>query len=153
MFLATAAKWPVSSESLTWSWPFNQWDQDSFYLVGGESFQEAFRPINDFVKLLEDLTVSRWPVRSEVFIALDFGFTKGLLGPSSNPSNQKGTIFGINHQPSIVYLFVLAERSIVLLNITLAHKFPGFFLNHSKGARLDSCELKLLKAEQSTYRQ
>jgi TIR domain len=53
----------------------------------------------------------------------DFGLTKGLLGPSSNPSdqlgfhNQENTLFGINHQPatkcSYVHLFLLTDGELL----------------------------------------
>jgi hypothetical protein len=56
---------------------------------------------------------------------LDLGQTKGLLGPSANPSDQRGfhneenTLFGINHQPSTktscVYLFVFTNENFIVI--------------------------------------
>jgi hypothetical protein len=63
---------------------------------------------------------------SSLSLTLDFGWTKGLLGPSSNPSDQRGfhnhenTLFGINHQPctkaSNVHLFIFTQGNFVVLN-------------------------------------
>ncbi len=57
---------------------------------------------------------------------LDLGCTKGLLGPSTNPSDQRGfhneqnTLFGINHQPctkaSSVHFFVLMDANFIMIN-------------------------------------
>jgi hypothetical protein len=57
---------------------------------------------------------------------LDLGCTKGLLGPSTNPSDQRGfhneenTLFGINHQPctkaSDTHFFVLAHGNCIFIN-------------------------------------
>jgi TIR domain-containing protein len=57
---------------------------------------------------------------------LDLGYTKGLLGPSTNPSdqrgfrNEEGTLFGINHQPctkaSRVHFFVLTDANFIMIN-------------------------------------
>jgi hypothetical protein len=57
---------------------------------------------------------------------LDLGCTKGLLGPSTNPSDQRGfhneenTLFGINHQPctkaSDTHFFVLAHENCIFIN-------------------------------------
>jgi hypothetical protein len=57
---------------------------------------------------------------------LDFGFTKGMLGPSSNPSDEKDSktknvqFSAKNHQPctkaGIVHLFLLSGRNFILLN-------------------------------------
>jgi TIR domain len=59
-------------------------------------------------------------------VRLDLGTGKGLLGPSTNPSDQRGfhneesTLFGINHQPytkaSNVHFFVLTHRNFIIIN-------------------------------------
>ena len=57
---------------------------------------------------------------------LDFGAGKGLLGPSTNSSDQRGfhnednTLFGVNKMPctkaSNVHLFVLTHRNFIIIN-------------------------------------
>lgn len=57
---------------------------------------------------------------------LDLGVTKGLLGPSTNPSDQQGfhneenTLFGVNHQPctkaSEVHFFVFIGKNFIFIN-------------------------------------
>jgi hypothetical protein len=59
-------------------------------------------------------------------VRLDLGFGKGLLGPSTNPSedrafhNEDNTLFGINKMPctkaSNVYFFVLTRKKFIIIN-------------------------------------
>jgi hypothetical protein len=59
-------------------------------------------------------------------VRLNFGAGKGLLGPSTNSSDQRGfhnennTLFGVNKMPftkaSNVHLFVLTHRNFIIIN-------------------------------------
>jgi hypothetical protein len=82
---------------------------------------------------------------------LDLGCLKGLLGPSTNPSDQRGfhneenTLFGINHQPctkaSRVHFFVLMGANFVLINDVNA-RVARFF-----GEPFSRAELGFLRIE------
>jgi hypothetical protein len=82
---------------------------------------------------------------------LDLGYTKGLLGPSTNPSDQRGfhneesTLFGINHQPctkaSRVHFFVLMNANFIMINDVNA-RVARFF-----GEPFSRAELGFLRIE------
>ena len=94
-------------------------------LSGGETEVTDSATMTVFRKEDDRLTISLQGI--ELLAArLDLGATKGLLGPSTNSSDQRGfhnqenTLFGLNKMPctkaSNVHFFVLIGRNFVIIN-------------------------------------
>jgi hypothetical protein len=87
------------------------------------SVMKVFRGEED--KLIISFQGPKFQVGGQLTARLDLGHTKGLIGPSTNPSEQRGfhneenTLFGINHQPctkaSCVYFFVFTNENFIVI--------------------------------------
>ncbi|MGA8480422.1 MAG: toll/interleukin-1 receptor domain-containing protein [Chthoniobacterales bacterium] len=96
---------------------------ESEAVVADSSVMKVFRD-NEY-HLIISFQGPKFAVGGKLTARLDLGHTKGLLGPSTNPSEQRGfhneenTLFGINHQPctkaSCVYFFVFANENFVVI--------------------------------------